>query len=107
MARAAEQRNLRPVQADRRRQILAGKAGAPSRVAGMAEVGVPVDVDQAVTPQTSQREADTEQQTAVAAQDEWVPTGLEQRIQSISQPGRVVEDGVLVAQPARHRVVDV
>jgi len=101
VARAAEQRYVRPVQPDRRREILAREAGALRRVAWMTKVGVPVDVDQAVTARAPQREAHSEQQAAITAQHERPLAGLDQRTESVGEPSRVVEDGVLVAQPTR------
>ena len=73
----------------------------------MPEVGMPVDMQQSVAAAPAQREADAEQQAAVASEDERSPALVQQRGQPARQPDRIVEDGVLVADPAGPGVVDV
>jgi len=93
-----------PVPADRGGQVLASEARARVVVTRMTEVGVPVQVHQAVPPTAGQRQPDTDTHAAVPTEDERSLSGLEQRPDAAREAARVVDQRVLVAHASGSRV---
>jgi hypothetical protein len=66
-AQAVEVGDRGPVPPDRGREVLTGQAGAGRRVPRVPEVGMPVQVHQAVAPRAAKRQPGGHQQAAVPA----------------------------------------
>lgn len=99
----------RPMPADGGGEVLTGEAAADVTVAGVAEVGVPVQVHQSVPAPAGQHQSGADQQAAVPAKHERSPPDVEEPVEPDRQPTRMINQRVLVAQPTRARadVVDV
>jgi hypothetical protein len=92
----------REMEPDGRRQVLPRQASETRGVAGVAEVCVSVDVHQAEATSTAQPERGTQQDAAVAAQDQNALAGIHVLADTPAKPARVVDQRGLV--PDRTRV---
>lgn len=109
-AQAVNVGDSRPVQSHRGRQILAGQARAASGIARVAEVGVTVEVHQAEPSSpclACVRRARRRSADCSPAKDERNVAGGAQQLDPPGQAPGILDDGILIAQPAGDRVVAV
>jgi hypothetical protein len=100
-AQAVNVADLREMEPDGGRQVLSRQASESRGVAGVAEIGVAVDVHQAEPAPTAQPECGTQQDAAVAAQDQHALGGVKALTDSPAKTARVVDQRGLVPDSTR------